>query len=60
MHPRVRHKIPDALASKLTLAGEKLAQARAAIAAGAEQPFEAVRLAQEVCALARAVERATA
>ena len=53
-------KIPDGLASKLALAGEKLAQARAAIAAGAEQPFEAVRLAQEVCALARAVERASA
>jgi cytochrome c556 len=53
-------KIPDALAAKLALAGEKLAQARAAIAAGAERPFEAVRLAQEVCALARSVEAAAA
>ena len=53
-------KVPDALRSKLALAAEKLGEARAAIAAGAERPLEAVRLAQEVCALANAVEAASA
>ena len=38
------------------LAREKLAGARAAIAAGAERPLEAVRLAQEVRTLARGVQ----
>jgi len=51
-------KLPDAVASKLTLAASKLADARAAIAAGAERPREAGRLAREVCALARAAELA--
>jgi hypothetical protein len=50
------NKIPDAVAAKLTLAASKLADARAAIAAGAERPVEAVRLAQEASALARAAE----
>jgi hypothetical protein len=50
-------KIPDELSAKLRLGREKLAGARAAIAAGAERPLDAVRLAQEVCALARAVQR---
>ncbi len=50
-------KIPNELAAKLKLGREKLAGARAAIAAGAERPLDAVRLAQEVCALARAVQR---
>lgn len=53
------NKIPDAIASKLALAATKLSEARAAIAAGAERPLEAVRLAQEVCALARAAEAAS-
>jgi hypothetical protein len=48
--------LPSAVASKLALAAAKLVEARAAIAAGAERPREAVRLAQEVCALARAAE----
>jgi DNA anti-recombination protein RmuC len=52
-------KIPDALAAKLALAADKLAEARAAIAAGAERPLEAVRLAHEVSALARSVEDAS-
>jgi hypothetical protein len=50
-------KIPDELSAKLKLGREKLAGARAAIATGAERPLDAVRLAQEVCALARAVQR---
>jgi cytochrome c556 len=49
-------KLPEAVASKLALAASKLAEARAALAAGAERPREAVRLAKEVCALARAAE----
>ena len=49
-------KIPEELAAKLVLAREKLAGARAAIAAGAERPLEAVRLAQEVRTLARGVQ----
>ena len=53
------NKVPDAVAAKLTLAASKLADARAAIAAGAERPLEAVRLAKEVCALAQSVEAAT-
>jgi chromosome segregation ATPase len=52
-------KLPSAVASKLALAATKLAEARAAIAAGAERPREAVRLAREVCALARAAELAS-
>jgi hypothetical protein len=40
----------------LKLARQRLAEARDAIAAGAERPLDAVRLAQEVCALARAVQ----
>lgn len=48
-------KVPDELSSQLTLGGEKLAQARGAIAAGAERPLDAVRLAQEVSTLAGAV-----
>jgi hypothetical protein len=51
--------LPSAVASKLALAAAKLAEARTAIAAGAERPREAVRLAQEVCALARAAEIAS-
>jgi hypothetical protein len=50
------NKLPESVASKLALAASKLAEARTAIAAGAERPREAVRLAQEVCALARAAE----
>jgi hypothetical protein len=50
-------KIPRELSVKLRLGREKLAGARPAIAAGAERPLDAVRLAQEVCALARAVQR---
>jgi hypothetical protein len=50
-------KIPEELSAKLKLGREKLAGARAAIAAGAERPLDAVRLAQEVCALARSVQR---
>ena len=49
-------KIPEELAAKLALAREKLAGARAAIAAGAERPLEAVRLAHEVRTLARGVQ----
>jgi chromosome segregation ATPase len=49
-------KIPDELSAKLKLGREKLAEARGAIAAGAERPLDAVRLAREVCALARAVQ----
>jgi hypothetical protein len=52
-------KLPSAVASKLALAATKLAEARAAIAAGAERPREAVGLAREVCALARAAELAS-
>ena len=51
-------KIPEELAAKLSLAREKLAGARAAIAAGAERPLDAVRLAQEVSTLARGVQNA--
>jgi hypothetical protein len=51
--------IPAGISSKLTLAATKLAEARAAIASGAERPLEAVRLAHEVCALASAVEAAS-
>jgi chromosome segregation ATPase len=50
------NKLPDSVASTLALAASKLAEARKAIAAGAERPREAVRLAKEVCALARAAE----
>lgn len=50
------NRLPESVASKLALAASKLAEARAALAAGAERPREAVRLAQEVCALARAAE----
>ena len=50
--------IPEELAAKLSLAREKLAGARAAIAAGAERPLDAVRLAQEVTTLARGVQNA--
>jgi chromosome segregation ATPase len=57
---RFGNAIPAALRSKLALAAEKLGQARGAIAAGAERPLEAARLSEEVCALARAVEAATA
>jgi DNA repair exonuclease SbcCD ATPase subunit len=57
---RFGNTIPEALRSKLALAAEKLADARAALAAGAERPLDAARLAQEVCALARAVEAASA
>jgi hypothetical protein len=53
-------KIPEELAAKLSLAREKLAGARAAIAAGAERPLDAVRLAQEVTTLARGVQNAAA
>jgi hypothetical protein len=49
--------IPEELSAKLKLGREKLAGARDAIAAGAERPLDAVRLAQEVCALARAVQK---
>jgi hypothetical protein len=49
-------KIPEELAAKLNLAREKLAGARAAIAAGAERPLDAVRLAKEVRTLARGVQ----
>jgi chromosome segregation ATPase len=50
-------KIPDELSAKLRLGRQKLAEARGAIAAGAERPLDAVRLAQEVCALARTIQR---
>jgi hypothetical protein len=50
-------KIPDELSAKLKLGRQKLVAARAAIAAGAERPLDAVRHAQEACALARAVQR---
>jgi hypothetical protein len=50
--------VPEELAAKLSLAREKLAGARAAIAAGAERPLDAVRLAQEVTTLARGVQNA--
>jgi len=53
-------KVPEELAAKLSLAREKLAGARAAIAAGAERPLDAVRLAQEVTTLARGVQNAAA
>jgi hypothetical protein len=53
-------RIPDEIAAKLRLAREKLAGARAAIAAGAERPLDAVRLSQEVCTLARGVQRLAA
>lgn len=49
--------VPEDIAAKLKLAREKLANARAAIAAGAERPLDAVRLAQEVRTLARGVEK---
>ena len=49
------NKVPDELSSQLTLGSEKLAQARGAIAAGAERPLDAVKLAQEVSTLATAV-----
>jgi hypothetical protein len=52
--------VPDAVKSKLALAAAKLGEARAAIAAGAERPLDAVRLSEEVCALARAAQAATA
>ena len=48
--------IPEELSAMLKLARQKLGEARAAISAGAERPLDAVRLAQEVCALARAVQ----
>jgi hypothetical protein len=48
--------VPEELSAMLKLARQKLAEARAAIAAGAERPLDAVRLAQEVCMLARAVQ----
>jgi hypothetical protein len=48
--------VPEELSAMLKLARQKLAEARAAIAAGAERPLDAVRLAQEVCVLARAVQ----
>jgi hypothetical protein len=53
---RFGSKIPEELAATLKLARQRLAEARGAIAAGAERPLDAVRLAQEVCALARAVQ----
>jgi hypothetical protein len=53
---RFGSKIPEELSAMLKLARQRLAEARAAIAAGAERPLDAVRLAQEVCALARAVQ----
>ena len=53
---RFGSKVPEELSAMLKLARQRLAEARAAIAAGAERPLDAVRLAQEVCALARAVQ----
>jgi hypothetical protein len=55
---RFGNNVPEALQSKLSLAASKLADARAAIAAGAERPLDAVRLSEEVCALARSVDAA--
>ena len=52
------NNLPDAVAAKLTLAASKLAEARSAIAAGAERPRDAIRLAREVSALAHAAELA--
>jgi chromosome segregation ATPase len=52
------NKVPDGVAAKLALAAAKLADARAAIAAGAERPLDAVRLAQEASALASSAEAA--
>jgi hypothetical protein len=49
------NKVPDELSSQLTVGSETLAQARGAIAAGAERPLDAVRLAQKVGLLADAV-----
>jgi hypothetical protein len=56
---RFGERLPEAVAEKLALAATRLADARAAIAAGAERPLEAVRLADEASALARAAEAAT-
>jgi hypothetical protein len=53
-------KVPEDIVAKPRLAREKLAAARAAIAAGAERPLDAVRLAQEVGTLARGVEKLAA
>jgi len=53
---RFAGKIPAELASQLVAGDEKLGQARAAIAKGAERPLDATRLSQEVCALAASVE----
>jgi hypothetical protein len=53
---RFGSKIPEEVSAMLKLARQRLAEARAAIAAGAERPLDAVRLAQEVCALAHAVQ----
>jgi hypothetical protein len=57
---RFAGKIPQELASQLAAADDKLGQARAAIAKGAERPLDATRLSQEASALAASVEgRAT-
>jgi hypothetical protein len=53
---RFAEKIPPELASQLAAGDDKLGQARAAIAKGAERPLDAVHLSQEVCALAASVE----
>ncbi len=53
---RFGSRIPEELSATLKLARQTVAEARTAIAGGAERPLDAVRLAQEVSALARAVQ----
>jgi hypothetical protein len=53
---RFAGKIPAELTSQLVAGDEKLGQARAAIAKGAERPLDATRLSRDVCALAASVE----
>lgn len=53
---RFAGKVPPELASRLAEGDDKLAQARAAIAKGAERPLDATRLSHEVYALAVSAE----